>query len=112
MGTVRINYKTSPFVKRPFLACAICEEVVPRRSNSQKYCDECRQLATSKKVAAYYKRHKKKILKQKATYRAENRDTINAKQRQYHVDTKLERPTRAMLREMKEMDHGRDAHAS
>lgn len=103
MPVVRINYKTSPFVARPWLACAICDEVVPRRSNSQKYCDDCRRIATSKKVAAYYKKNRRKILRQKKAYRAENRDAINEKQRQYHVDTKLERPTRPMLREMAEM---------
>jgi hypothetical protein len=101
MPVVRINYKTSPFVARPWLACAICNEVVPRRSNSQKYCDDCRQVATSRKVAEYYRKHRKDLLKKKAAYRAANRDEINEKQRQYHVETKAERPTRAMLREMK-----------
>jgi hypothetical protein len=101
MSVVRINYKTSPFVARPWLACAICDEVVPRRSNSQKYCDDCRQIATSRKVAKYYKKNRRRILKQKAVYREENRAEINEKQRQYHIETKAERPTRAMLREMK-----------
>jgi hypothetical protein len=103
MPAVRINGKTSPFVKRTHFCCAICEEVVPRRSNSQKYCDDCRQLAISRQVAKYYKRNRRKILKQKARYRAENRDEINRKQRLYHQDTKAERRTRAELREIAAM---------
>lgn len=106
MPVVRINYKTSPFVKRTHFCCAVCEEVVPRRSNSQKYCDACRQLATSQKVAKYYRRNKRKILKQKATYRAENRDVINEKQRRYHQETKGERRTGAELRELAALPGG------
>ena len=103
MTVARINYRTSPFVARPWLACALCGEVVPRRSNSQKYCDDCRQLATSRKVAKYYKKNQRRLRREKAAYRAANRDVINAKQRQYHIDTKVERRTRAELREMAEM---------
>lgn len=106
MPVVRINYKTSPTVKRKWLACDICDAIVPRRSNSQKYCDECRQIATSRKVAEYYRRHRKKLLRKKKKWRAAHRDEINAKQRQYNIDTKAERPTRAMLREMQEMSSG------
>jgi hypothetical protein len=98
---VRINYKTSPTVKRKWFACSVCEEVVPRRSNSQKYCDDCRQIANSRKVAKYYRKNRRRILNQKRTYRDENRDEINAKQREYHQQTKAERPTRAMIREIR-----------
>lgn len=87
----------------PHIACVICDDVVPRRTGSQKYCDDCRQIATSRKVAEYYRRHRKELLRKKKKWRAANRDAINAKQRQYHIDTKAERPTRAMLREMAEM---------
>jgi hypothetical protein len=103
MPTARINYKTAWTVKRPFFLCEVCEELVPRRSNSQKYCDACRQLATSKKVAKYYRKHRNKILKNKARYRQDNRERINEAQRQYHMETKLERPSRPMLREMEDL---------
>jgi hypothetical protein len=82
------------------LACDVCGEVVPRRSNSQKYCDDCRQIATSRKVAKYYKKHSRRIRKQKAKYRAKNKDLINAKQREYHHSTKDVRRTKAELKEM------------
>lgn len=82
----------------PHFACAICNGVFPRRTGSQKYCDDCRRLGISKTVARYYRRHRKDILRQKKAYRAANRDEINAKQRRYHQDTKGERLTRAELR--------------
>jgi hypothetical protein len=94
---LRINGKTSPFVKRKWLACVVCNEVVSRRSNSQKYCDDCRRLATSRTVAKYYKRHRRQILKQKRQYREEHRDERNAKQRAYHQETKNERLSRSEL---------------
>ena len=100
MAVVRINGKTSPFVRHGWFVCAECGEPHDRRSNAQKYCDDCRRLATSKKVAKYYKKHRRRLLKEKAAYRAANRDTILVKQRQYHIDTKAERRTRAELREM------------
>jgi hypothetical protein len=78
-------------------ACAICGEIVPRRSGPQKYCDRCRQIGTSRKVAKYYQKHKKKILRNKAKYRASNSEMIIKKQRQYHQDTKGERLTKDEL---------------
>lgn len=96
---LRINGKTSWSVKRPWLACSVCGEVVPRRSNSQKYCDSCRRIATSKKVAAYYKKNRRAILKQKKQYREANRDVIREKNRAYHQETKGERLGRAEAQE-------------
>lgn len=107
MTVIRINYKKSPFVRDGWFICEICQEPHDRRSNSQKYCDNCRRIATSRKVAAYYRKNRKRILKKKSAWRKENKDEINAKQRQYNTDTKLERPTRPMLREMKESTDAR-----
>lgn len=70
---------------------------MPRGSNNQKYCDACRQLATSNTVAAYYKRHRRRILKQKAKYRAANHERLVEAQRQYHAETKAERLTKNEL---------------
>ena len=100
MPVARINYKTSPFVRQGWFICSICGEPHDRRSNAQKYCDGCRRIATSKTVAAYYKKHRREILQSKRAYREANKDRINAKQRKYHEETKGERRTRAELREM------------
>jgi len=91
MPVQRVNGKKSPFVREGFFACEICGECFDRHSNSQKYCDECRQVATSRKVAEYYERHRKPILKRAARRRKEKREEINEKQRQYHQETKNER---------------------
>jgi hypothetical protein len=46
-------------------------------------------------MAEYYRKHRKEILKQKAVYREENREMLRIKMRQYQLETKGERLTRA-----------------
>ena len=77
----------SPAV-RPYFLCEICGEIHPRTSNVQKYCGACRVLATSKKVAAYYQKNRREILKRRAVYRERNREQINEAQRRYYQETK------------------------
>jgi len=96
--------KKSRFVREGYFVCEICEEMYTRNSNCQKYCDGCRQLGKSRNEAAYYRRNRGHILRKRAAWRKAHREEILARQRQYHIDTKLERPTRPMLREMKELE--------
>jgi hypothetical protein len=96
-----LNYGSRPpETWTPQFECAVCHEIHPRRSGAQKYCDRCEPLGRSRTVAKYYRRHRRKILRRKAKYREANHARIVEAQRRYHQETKAERPTRAMLREM------------
>lgn len=68
-------------VRKGYLVCEVCEEMVERTSNVQKYCDKCRTYANCKKMSQYYRKHRQHILKQRKTYRQVNREQINARQR-------------------------------
>lgn len=71
-------------VRKGLFVCVICNECAERRSNVQKYCDDCRLTGRDRTMAKYYRDHSSCIKKQQRERNKKNKEAKREYNRLYY----------------------------